>query len=228
MHSLRYMRFAGIVLILVLAVAFVYYGYSQSYGQQRHVRLNGVFVLVDEARLLDDIENILHDKASPDSNALHRIEKRLGENPFIDSVSVRYTWPNELVVDINEVSPKAAIHGHGFLTGDCNVISDGRVLSIPSIPVIELESIKFDTSSCRRIMQMLRYITYDIDSIVLMSNENLRVIKGDIQYILGSDLASGFEQFALLDKRLREQGQSRLIVDLRYIAGAAVREVVML
>lgn len=229
MYSRLHFNIISFVLTILLLVAAIYYGYPQSGSQQYHIHLNGSFVLVDEEELLNRIKNIIQKNNITDGISLRTLEKSLGKEPFVDSATVRYSWPNELVIDISEVLPRAFIRNHGYLSTDCRIINNKQpLIKVSHIPVIQLEDIELNSRYCNKINQIISHFTHEIDYIVLMSNEDLRIAKGSVEYILGKNNQSGFEQLFLIDEQLQKSNETRLIVDLRYISGAAVKEVAML
>mgnify|MGYP001822151096 FL=1 len=102
---------------------------------KRSIQVKGVFIQVDEAALLDRIKTI-SERNPGRQEFIEHVYQMLNHEPYIATSSVRYSWPNDVVIEIREISPVAILNKSELLSRDC-----GRVPKSDSTSHIKLVNI---------------------------------------------------------------------------------------
>ena len=200
----------------------IYLGVGGHNTQHYKINLQGIFVLLDEQIVLTAIEQVVSDRQSDMDSDIKAIERVLAKQPLIDSSTIRYAWPNQLFIDIEEIAPIAFVKGYGYLLADCQMI-EHQAVRFP-IPTFELQQTNLDELSCHHIQQILPYLEPTIAHVIVMSNHDIRIPIDRVEYVLGKELDRGFGKLKLLQNKLQSHNKP-LLVDLRYTTGMALREI---
>ncbi len=220
-------RAAGFLLTLGFVFIVIYQGFGSHREESYQISMTGIFVLVDQKALLKRI-NDLSEIVGNRQLFLNRLEKLLTSEPYIQSSTVRYTWPNEVIIDIQEIVPKVLIRGHGFLSSDCMIIGY-KDTNFENVHFFDLEKSDLNEFICQQVIQIQPYLTSEIKLITLLSNGDYRLIINDIIYVINNDLDKMFTKVWSIHHGLRRKGLvSSLIVDLRYLSGFTIKSVATL
>lgn len=222
MRSQMILRIMGFVIVLGVLAVVTYQGLSLRSEQRYQISVNGVFVLVDQENLLSRI-NTLALNIESKTQFISELELFLAAEPYIYSSSIRYAWPNEVIIDIDEINPTALISGHGFLSEDCRVIAYEKSLA-SNIHVFELDQVEINKNSCQQIMAIHPYLNEQIRSVSLISNGDYRLKLDGVEYVISDDFEYMFDRVWRVHRRLKARHLNEsLIVDLRYRSGSAIR-----
>ncbi len=212
---------SGFLLVLGLVFIALYQGFKPYGGKSYQINMTGSFLLVNQEDLLKRI-NDLSASVKNRQLFLNQIEKLLVSEPYIGSSNVRYNWPDEIVIDIQEIVPKALIRGHGFLASNCMVINY-QGMNFENVYLFELKDIGLNKSTCQKIIKIQPYLTNEIKLVTLLSNGDYRLVIDDVQYVISDDFDKMFARVWRTHHGLWRRGLSDpLIVDLRYSSGGAV------
>jgi cell division septal protein FtsQ len=221
-----------IVAVLILVVIVAVLGVLPMLtGQEeyRSIQVKGVFVLVDEKKLLDRIMSVsarYHER----QQFIDEVYSMLREEPYIASSSIRYSWPDEVEIAIAEINPLAIVNQSALLIGDCRVVPNSRTGMPIKLPNIEIDEKSIDESKCRQLQSMLPVIRK------LSLNKITALVNSD--YILeidGRQLVTGYENIVNDQNKLLKviaMMKSGVVnaeyVDMRYVSGLAIRKVATL
>jgi cell division septal protein FtsQ len=188
-----------------------------------------VFVLVDEEDLLNRIMNV--SARNPERQQfVNKVYTMLNREPFVSSSTLRYSWPNDVEIEITEINPVAIVNSSALLLGDCSIVET----SAKRLPVrlldINMGEGSIDTRKCDRIMEIVSFAReIPVNTVTVLENDD---------YVLGMDghqLVTGYEN--IVDRPKKIQQVIGLIkagkidaeyIDMRYVAGIAVSKVATL
>jgi cell division septal protein FtsQ len=219
---------ARLLIVVMLAVIFSVSVYRTPIGgggvDSRSIRINGVFVLVDEAEFLGKLKN-LSAKNSGRQEFLDEVRLMLNKEPYISSSSIRYSWPDDVVIEITEVSPVAILNEKELLLGDCRVVSKGS-------NKLSIKLMTFDTAGqglkqfqCDQVMEILPILNLMlVNHATLLANYILE-IKGQRVIVDFESIKESSEDISRIVGFMKKQGVDAEYIDMRYVSGVAIKQV---
>lgn len=224
MFSGTIFRVSVFAFVFITAMVVLLSAWNKKMGQEHEVRINGVFVLVDQQELMEKVKRI--DAESRDkAQFISQVEHLLSREPYIQSSTLRYSWPNQVVIDIHEITPIALIGGQGYVTSNCKIISSAKT-PVTGIPVFEIEGDALDRHSCNKIQEIRPYLGKGVRSVAIMSNGDYKLDVYSRRYVISDDLQTMFEKIRRIERQLNQMNMTEFMtVDLRYSSGSAVRVV---
>ena len=217
------------VLALLVLMAVVTMPVSGAIGNDRSIRVKGVFVMVDEASLLERIKSI--SVRNPGRQEfIDRTYEMLNHEQYISSSSIRYSWPNDVVIEITEITPAAIVNTSELLLNDCSRVPMASGRAPINLVGVNTENPLLEENQCRRILGLLPIISaMPVSEITILGNGDYVLAIANRQLLVGKD------DFLRSINRIRKVAQSmysgRLdadYVDMRYASGMAVRKVSVL
>lgn len=225
-------RIKQIAVIPILLIAIFAFGMLFAItDQERHrsIHVKGVFVLFDEQELLTRIMSLSAQERDR-QRFIGKVYSMLNKEPYVASSSIRYSWPNEVVISITEINPMAMVNKSSLLLSDCRIVSGSRINSPINLINIEIDEKLVDENKCQELMGILT-VMRKIPVI------NLSVLVND-DYVL--DTGSGL-LVAKYINIIEDQEKMRKValmmqtgkldaeyVDMRYMSGLAIRKVAKL
>ena len=215
-------------MILVMAgVIFYFYDIKQDGEVHRSIQIKGVFVLVDELDLHSRLRQLSVDN-NDRREFLKVVRAMLDKEPYLGSSTIRYSWPDEVVIEISEVSPLASINQEQLLLKDCRMIRlDSDSLSVPLIDITVPDE-QLGGDFCKKIINTLAYM--DIAGarhIEILGNGDYVLYIGRTKLIVGKDqLGKATKKIGRISMLVRTNRLQAEYVDLRYMSGAAIKRVV--
>ena len=226
-HMARLKVYSGAVLTLLVGIAgavlFSAFAYS---GGERSIKIKGVFVLVDEGSLLNRIKRVSIENPER-QKFVDQVYRMLNHEPLIDSSTLRYSWPNEVEIEIREINPVASVNTSSLMLGDCRLV-DGISDQLPVRLIdIVMEKTAFDTYRCEQLKNILSVIRQmPVNRVTILQNQD---------YVLGFDdrrliaTPANIIENPIKVKKVVELMRAGKIdaeyVDMRYASGLAIRKV---
>lgn len=192
----------------------------------RSIQIKGVFLLVDQAELLGRLNRLSVDHPEQ-GEFVSKVTSLLESEPYVSSSSIRYAWPNAMIIEITEVTPLAIVNGRYLLLQGCRLIEyDPAVINITS-QILYLESDIVDAARCREINKALANLEFlAADSVSIQSNgDYVLSFAGTRVVVDNAELAPGLAKIADIADRIRKQEISAKYIDTRYVSGAAIAQV---
>lgn len=190
---------------------------------ERRIKFNGSFVLVDQGKISGQI-NGLSEKHPDKYKFQSAVELLLKSEELIKSVSIRYVWPNDVIINVDEVVPVAIVGEKRLLTDDCQIIGypvsneDGGFIHF------DIGLVQETDFTCRQIMKIIPHVDFNgIKNITIFDNGNFRIGFDGIDYLItGKHISLEIERMKRISSALRDKGMSVSNVDLRYSSGGAI------
>jgi cell division septal protein FtsQ len=195
-------------------------------GDSRSIRIKGVFVLVDEAKFLDRLKN-LSTNNSGRQKFLDEVQLMLDQEPYISSSSIRYSWPDDVVIEITEVSPVAVLNEEELLLGDCRVVSKGgNKLSI-KLMAFNTAGEGLQQFQCDQILEILPILNLMLvnRATLLTSGDYILEIKGQRVIVGFESIKESSKDISRIVSSIKKQGVDAEYIDMRYVSGVAVKQV---
>jgi cell division septal protein FtsQ len=226
----RFGIYFGAVLMLLASIASagLFPVFAGDDGE-RSIQIKGVFVLVDESSLLDRIKRVSMENPER-QQFVDEVYRMLNHEPLIASSTLRYSWPNEVEIEIREINPIARVNTSSLMLADCRVIeSISDQLPVRLIDIL-MEKKALDIYRCEQLKKILSVITQmPVNRVTVLQNHD---------YILGFDDRRIFAASAnIIDNPMKVKKVVELMragkldaeyVDMRYASGLAIRKVVNL
>lgn len=196
---------------------------------ERSIQIKGVFILVDEGSLLNRIKRVSMENPER-QKFVDEVYRMLNHEPLIASSTLRYSWPNEVEIEIREINPIARVNTSSLMLGDCRLID-----SIPdNLPVrlidVVMEKQKLDIYRCEQLKKTLSVIRHmPVNRVTVLQNQDYVLGFDDRRIIAAS--ASLVENPMKVKKVVELMRTGKLdaeYVDMRYASGLAIRKVVNL
>lgn len=196
---------------------------------ERSIQIKGVFILVDEGSLLNRIKRVSMENPER-QKFVDEVYRMLNHEPLIASSTLRYSWPNEVEIEIREINPIARVNTSSLMLGDCRLID-----SIPdNLPVrlidVVMEKQKLDIYRCEQLKKTLSVIRHmPVNRVTVLQNQDYVLGFDDRRIIAAS--ASLVENPMKVKKVVELMKTGKLdaeYVDMRYASGLAIRKVVNL
>ncbi len=215
------------ILMIMTGVSYYLYDTGQNGDVHRSIQIKGVFVLVDELDLHNRLSQLSLN--NPDRRKfLDEVRTMLKNEPYLESSTIRYSWPDEVVLEISEVSPVAMINRDRLLLKDCRIVGlESEVLSAPLIDfAVSQEQLGDDI--CKQILEVLGPIhKTGARHVSILGNGDYVLDFGRTKLVIGKDQFHEVPgKIGKLSMLIRMNRLHAEYVDLRYISGAAIRRVV--
>ena len=185
--------------------------------------------MVDEGSLLSRIKRVSME--NPERHKfVDQVYRMLNHEPLIASSTLRYSWPNEVEIEIREINPVARVNTSSLMLGDCRLI-DGISDQLPVRLIdIVMEKTGFDIYRCEQLKNILSVIRQmPVNRVTILQNQD---------YVLGFDdrriiaAPANIIENPMKVKKVVELMRAGKIdaeyVDMRYASGLAIRKVVNL
>lgn len=220
-------RIIGFLLTISFLFFLIYHGFRLHDKKNYQIKMAGTFMLIDQEDLLRRINDLI-EISEKRQLFLNQIEKILEAEPYIQSSIVRYIWPNEIIIDVQEIYPQIIIRNHGFLTSKCKVIKYNNV-NFENVYLFDLENIDLNPFFCQKAIQIQPYLVSKIDLVTLLSNGDYRLLIDGFEYVITDDLDRMFAKIWRTHYGLLKNNFiNPLIVDLRYSSGLSIQPTVKL
>ena len=126
---------------------------------ERSIQIKGVFILVDEGSLLNRIKRVSMENPER-QKFVDEVYRMLNHEPLIASSTLRYSWPNEVEIEIREINPIARVNTSSLMLGDCRLI-DGIPDNLPVRLIdVVMEKQKLDIYRCEQLKKTLSVIRH--------------------------------------------------------------------
>ena len=216
-------RFVFPLLFLLVAGVAVYVLLSL-HTSGRHIGFNGSFVLVDQKRLFRKVERLSEDIDSTDK-FISAVRDILAEESYIESHSVRLSWPNKVVINIEEIEPVAILNGNFLFTGTCGSFRYTGNIRKPGILSIRTKLDVRDLYLCDRVRDISSaWRPSNIDSVEVLNNGNYVIQIAGVDYLVsGESVSADMLRLKKISERLSTTDMKIASVDLRYTSGGAVK-----
>ena len=219
-----------LLIVVMLVAIFSVFVYISPIGgdavDSRSIRINGVFVLVDEAEFLGKLKNLSANNSGR-QEFLAEVRLMLNQEPYISSSSIRYSWPDDVVIEITEVSPVAILNEIELLLGDCRVVSKGS-------NKLSIKLMAFDTAGqslkqfqCDQIMEILPILNLMLvdHATLLASGDYILEIRGQRVIVGFESIKESSEDISRIVSLMKKQGVDAEYIDMRYVSGVAIKQV---
>jgi len=216
-------RFVFPLLFLFIAGLAVYALISPASGE-RHIGFSGSFVLVDQEQLFEKVERLSGENVSTE-DFVSAVSNVLGKESYIESHSIRLSWPNSVVINIEEIDPIAILNGDSLFTRTCgsfkyesNILQEGMLN-------IETKLDARDPYLCGRIQDIASSLhAAGIGRIEVLNNGNYGLEIAGVNYLIsGEAMQADMARLKAISDRLSITGRQVKSVDLRYTSGGAVK-----
>ena len=195
-------------------------------GASRSIRIKGVFVLVDEAEFLGRLKEL---SANNDTRKefLDDVRLLLGQEPYISSSSIRYSWPDDVVIEITEVSPVAILNDDGLLLGDCQVVGKGSNKLSIKLVAFDTVSEGLEQFQCDQVMEVLPILNLMlVNRATLLANGDYMIEINGQRLVVGlDDIKESSEDIRRIVHQLEKQRVDAEYIDMRYVSGFAIKQV---
>lgn len=215
-----------VALALIAIVAVMQSATVLAYPNEgREIHIKGIFVLVDEVGLLNQIKKI--SRANADRQEfVDSVYQRLSAEPYIAVSSIRYSWPNEVEIEIREVDPIASVDGASLLLDDCRLVGmPDRQIGM-SLLHVQTDDFGFDKNRCQqlvRIMPVLKMLS--VSKVMMKSNNDLVLeIHNRKLYVDYDDLHIRIGRIRKVIDFVKSGKIDADYIDLRYASGIAIKK----
>lgn len=208
------------ILLAIPVIFFVLYSMKNS-NTDRHIRFNGSFVLIDQESLFKEVEAVSV-RYNESDRFLSEIKKLLFTKKYINNFSIRHSWPNEVIISIEEIAPLALIDGKILIADDCTTHEYPTDVNGKMLVNFLVDPASGNAHTCHHIKEIISYLNpSEISRVEILANGNYRIFMGSVHFIIsGIDISAEMQRFADVSQVLRHR---RLSVDLRYFSGGAIR-----
>lgn len=157
------------------------------------------------------------------------LKEEIESHPWVQQVSIRRVWPDELSVDVYEQRPIARWGEQQVLNQHSEMFSPGDFAGQGRLPLLDGPDESADEVMRRyqQFTQLLQAVGLRIGALSLSENGEWDLVTDNgIRLNIGRDDVSGrVQRFALLyEQTLHEEASEIAAVDLRYSNGLAVRK----
>jgi len=156
------------------------------------------------------------------------IQERLQNLPWVEQVSVRRVWPDQLSIAVREQQPVAYWGDKGFLNPRAQVFEPEQAVDLPALPRFEAPD-GYEQRVLlmyRQLHDMLKPLQLSVGSLRLDARRTWRVqLSNDLTVEIGrSDPVDRIARFVRVYPAILAAGSGQVMsVDLRYSNGFAVR-----
>jgi|GEM_PF-3611588 len=217
-----------IVVMLVAIIGLLIYtsSFEDRARASRSIHVKGVFVLVDEAELLGRLKELSIGNANR-KKFLNEVRLLLEQEPYISSSSIRYSWPNDVVIEITEVSPVAVLNGDGLLLGDCRVVSKGSNKLSIKLMVFDTAGEGIEQFQCDQVMDVLPILNLMlVNRATLLASGDYMIELNGQRFIVGlGDIKESSEEIRRIAHQLEKMNVDAEYIDMRYVSGFAIKQV---
>lgn len=211
---------------LVLVAGYQFDNDRDELTVNRSIQVKGVFVLVDEESMLARLKQLSAVNANRE-DFLAEVRQMLANEPYVLSSSVRYSWPDEVVIEISEVTPVAVVNQRKLLLENCRTVDMDPAGLHTKIITFDTADGKLNESQCRRIVNVLPML----DSIparhikMLVNGDYIFDIEGSQLVVGENDIVNSAKKIRRMADLIRMNKINTGYIDMRYISGAAIRRV---
>lgn len=192
----------------------------------RTVHVEGRFVHLQQAQLLDQVTPLAQQGFF--AAQVGEIQERLQELPWVDQVSVRRVWPDQLTVQVLEQQAIAHWGEQGLLNPRAQVFEPRQALDLPGLPHFEGPDGHQERvlGMYQQMLGTLQPLQLGIDSLRLDARRTWSVqLSNGLTVEVGRNNAlERVERFVRVYPAILAAANGSLVsVDLRYSNGFAVR-----
>lgn len=220
--------FSALLLLggLVLGAGYIFDDGRDAVNVNRSIQVKGVFLLVDEESMLARLQRMSAANANRE-DFLAEVRLMLANEPYVLSSSVRYSWPDEVIIEISEVTPVAVVNQRILLLENCRTVDVDPAGLHARIIAFNTADGKLNESQCRRIVNVLpmlgsipaRHITMLANGDYILDVEGSQLVVGE------NDIVNSAEKIRRMASLIRMNRINARYIDMRYISGAAIRRV---
>ncbi len=190
------------------------------------VRIEGEFRHLQAAQLQREVAALASDGFF--AMNVGAIQERLQQLPWVDQVSVRRVWPDQLSVRIREQRPVARWGDRGFLNARAQAFAPEQAVGLAALPALEGPAghERRVLHMYQRMQAMLEALQLGVSSLRLDARRTWRVqLSNGLAVEVGrNDPAERIARFVRVYPAILATGKGRVMsVDLRYSNGFAVR-----
>jgi len=192
----------------------------------RTVHVEGRFVHLQQAQLLNQVAPLAEQGFF--AAQVGDIQVRLQELPWVDQVSVRRVWPDQLTVQVLEQEAIAHWGERGLLNPRAQVFEPEQAVELPGLPHFEGPDGHEQRvlAMYQQMLQILQPLKLGIDSLQLDARRTWRVqLSNGLTVEVGrNNPVARVERFVRVYPAILAAASGKLVsVDLRYSNGFAVR-----
>jgi cell division septal protein FtsQ len=226
----RFGIYSGVALMMLVSIAGagLFPAFAGDDGE-RSIQVKGVFVLVDESSLLDRIKRVSMENPER-QKFVDEVYRMLNHEPLIASSSLRYSWPNEVEIEIREINPIARVNTSSLMLADCRVIeSISDELPVRLIDIV-MEKKMLDIYRCKQLKKILSVIRQiPVNQVTVLQNQDYVLGFDDRRIIAASEnIIENPMKVKKVVELMRAGKLEAEYVDMRYSSGLAIRKVVNL
>ena len=158
---------------------------------------------------------------------LTEVRLMLANEPYVLSSSVRYSWPDEVIIEISEVAPVAVVNQRKLLMENCQTVDVGPAGLHARIIAFDTADGKLNESQCRRIVNVLPMLgSIPVRHIKMLANgDYILDVDGSQLVVDENDIVSSEKKIRRIVSLIRMNRIDARYIDMRYISGAAIRRV---
>lgn len=216
------------LLAAMLTAYFTFVYFFKESNVSRSIHVKGEFLLSDESDLLHRLTT-LSERNQNKSNFLNKVYSMLDNEPYISSSSIRYSWPDSVVIEITEVKSIAIVNERQLLLEDCGIIDINSDLSSVDVVNLNIVNKKINRSQCEHVLELLSNINAILDqinSITLLANNDYVLDFNKTRLIIGKEHVDKFsEKLIQIVKLIKTDKLKAEYIDMRYVSGAAISRI---
>jgi cell division protein FtsQ len=196
------------------------------YWPVRTVHVEGRFVQLQQAQLQNQLAALTEQGFF--ASQVGEIQERLQQLPWVDQVSVRRVWPDQLTVQVLEQQAIAHWGERGLLNPRAQVFEPEQVAELPGLPHLEGPDGHQQRvlAMYQQMLEILQPLKLGIDSLQLDARRTWHVqLSNGLTVEVGRNHpVQRVERFVRVYPAILAAANGRLVaVDLRYSNGFAVR-----
>ena len=216
------------VISIMLALGVYQYSLTREpdKGVNRSIQIKGVFLLVDQADLLARL-NQLSLNHPEQGDFVGKVSSLLESEPYVSSSSIRYGWPNTMIIEIVEIAPLAIVNGRYLMLKKCRLIEYDPAAINVSAQALYLDGDTVGPVQCREISKALAELeSLHADSVSIQSNGDYVLSFAQAKLVIdNAELPRRLATFADIADRIKKHEISAKYIDTRYVSGAAIAQV---
>jgi cell division protein FtsQ len=173
--------YGWVLMLLLLSGGIGYLSYQETLLPIKTIQLSGSFQNIDEDEVASSLRQFIGEGFF--SLDITRVQKTLGDKPWVEAVSIRRIWPDRLRIMIIENKPVARWDSD-HLISDKAVVFHAETRNFAQLPVVNSAS---DSAS-----QILRFY-YALETRLGTLNEQVAVLRKDSRGALDIELGNGLK-----------------------------------
>jgi len=171
--------YSWVLMLLLLSGGIGYLSYQETLLPIKTIQLSSSFQNIDEDEVVSSLQQFIGEGFF--SLDINRVQKTLGDKPWVEAVSIRRIWPDRLRIIIIENKPIARWDSD-HLVSDKAIVFHAQTENFAQLPVVNSAS---DSAS-----QILR-LYYELETRFGSLNERVAVLRKDSRGALDIQLENG-------------------------------------